>query len=66
MITVDAAECVTDLDQQSEMIIFGLILIICLNRAAFLEEAGEVLKFFENNQTTIRKFSLPKYVKRSV
>jgi hypothetical protein len=36
-------ECVTDLDQQTKMIIFGQFLPF-LNRAVFLEAAGAIMK----------------------
>jgi len=62
-----STECVTDLDKQSKMIIFGSTLTTFESSSIFGGSWGSIENEFEpKNQTTVRKFSVPKSVKCSV
>jgi hypothetical protein len=62
-----ATEWILDLDYWSELIIFQLILINFKLSGVFLRQLGQYWKLARVlTQATIEKFSLPKFVKRSV
>ena len=59
-------ECVMNLDLESELLIFEPILTTFKPSIVFRGSWGSIENWLEPNQTTFRKFSLPKSVKRFV